>query len=87
MIFVINGLPKAYDIERNELEKDLENDTLDMTTLRLKLSTRFERLEEDEEVEDNGEEESAMTGHETPKWKGKKQFKGRCNNCGKFRHK
>ena len=38
---IIDGFPKAYDIERNKLEKDLESNTIYITTLRLKLSTRF----------------------------------------------
>ena len=49
MVQVINGLPKGYDIERNELEKELENGSLDITDIRLKLNTRFERLENEEE--------------------------------------
>ena len=39
MIQVIRGLTKAYDIERNKLEKDLENASLDIKVvlfLRLK---------------------------------------------------
>ena len=43
-----------------------------MTKLRLKLSTRFERLEDEEEHEDDNKEESAMTGQdEAPKWRTK----------------
>ena len=88
MISVINGLLKAYDIERNELEKDLENDTLDMTELRLKLATIFERIKDKEEHENDDKEESAMTRQDkAPTWKAKKKFKGRCYNCGKYGHK
>ena len=61
MVHVINGLPKAYDIERNELEKDLESLSLDITDIRLKLNTRFERLENEEENDNEKEDETAMT--------------------------
>mgnify|MGYP001364736441 FL=1 len=57
MMNVINGLPRTYDIERNDLEKELENGNLDITALRLKLSTRYERLEDEDETHENEEEE------------------------------
>ena len=86
MIFVMNVLPREYDIEKNKLEKDLEADTLDITNLRLKLTTRFDRLQdEDEDNNDkDDQEESEMSAYEGNK---KKQFKGRCNLYGEYGHK
>ena len=68
MMSIINRFPKSYDIERNKVEKDLESNTMNMTTLRLKLSTRFESLEDWEEDNYDDKEESAITGQdEAPK--------------------
>ena len=86
MMNVINGLPRTYDIERNDLEKELENGSLDITALRLKLSTRHERLEDEDETHESEEEESAMTAQGGPK-RFKKKYKGRCKKCGKYGHK
>ena len=78
---------RRRDIERNKLEKDLEAVSLDLTELRVKLNTRFECLEnEDEDKDEDGDkEEPAMAAQE--KSRGKKQFKGRCYKCGKWGYK
>ena len=42
----------------------------------------------DKEYVDDDKEESTMTGqYKAPKWKAKKQFKGRCYNCLKYEPK
>ena len=61
MVQVINGLPKAYDIERHELEKDFENGSLDITDIRFKLNTMFERLENEDDNDNEKEDETVMT--------------------------
>ena len=85
MIQVINGLPKAYDIETNKLETDLENGSIDITDIRLKLNTRYESLENEDEDDNEKEDETAMTIDGPRRFK--KQFKGWWNKCGKYGHR
>ena len=77
MIHVLNYLPRKYDIEKHDCEKELEAGKLDMTKLREALGSRF-AIEFDEEEDHQETEERALFA---------KQFKGQCNYCGKWGHK
>ena len=77
MIHVLNYLPRQYDIERHDCEKQLEAGTLTMTKLREALGSRY-AIEHDIEDEDEESQERALFA---------KQFKGKCNYCGKWGHK
>ena len=77
MIHVLNYLPRKYDIEKHDCEKELEAGKLDMTKLREALGSRF-AIEFDEEEDHQETEERALFA---------KQFKDQCNYCGKWGHK
>ena len=80
MIHTLNYLPRKYDIEKHYCEKKLEAGTLNMSDLRESLGSRYAIEFDNEEVEEDDEEgeEKALIA---------KQFKGKCNFCGKWGHK
>ena len=79
MIHVLNYLPREYDIERHDCEKELGASTLNMTKLREALGSRYaiEYDKDDENLDEDNQEKALFA----------KQFKGKCNYCGKWGHK
>jgi len=86
MVKVLNNLPSEYDVILDGLENRLTLDQSDPNTLtieniREKLNNRYERILGKIEAEEEKEEEKALVGYY------KRQYKGRCSNCGEYGHK
>ena len=79
IIHILSNLPEEYEVAVSELEEKLKNTSspLDMETVREKLNTRYQRITKHTE---DREEEKALAAF-------KKQYKGRCGNCGEYGHK
>ena len=79
IIHILSNLPEEYEVAVSELEEKLKNTyrPLSMETVREKLNSRFERITKNAEAK---EEEKALAAF-------KKQYKGRCSNCGEYGHK
>ena len=79
IIHILSNLPEEYEVAVSELEEKLKNTStpLSMETVREKLNSRFERITKNAEAK---EEEKALAAF-------KKQYKGRCSNCGEYGHK
>jgi hypothetical protein len=79
----MNNLTKDYEMQILKLEDKIGDDqnVLMIEDLRDELNLRFERMnaKDDSDSNDKDEEEKALFGGG--------QFKGRCNNCGKYGHK
>ena len=77
-----NNLTKDYEMQILKMEDKvgIAGNALTIEDLRDELNLRFERLNtRDDSDNDEDEEEKALFGGG--------QFKGRCNNCGKYGHK
>ena len=84
-VHILNSLTSEYRTDVKFLEKRLTDTKFTLTDIREDLSLTFERnrlysQEEDEENDDNDPQEEALIASGS-------QFKGRCNNCGKYGHK
>ena len=83
MVKILNNLPSEYDVILDGLENRLtvdasDSNALTIESIRDKLGNRFERIKANEE---KPEETGLYSGYY------KKQYKGRCSNCGEYGHK
>jgi hypothetical protein len=82
ILHVMNNLTKDYEMQILKMEDKIgdESNTLTIEDLRDELNLCFERLNtKDDSDNEEDEEEKALFGGG--------QFKGCCNNCGKYGHK
>lgn len=83
MINILNKLPKDYDNVVTMCEMDMESKSLTVKKIRTRLNAKFKKIKAQEEEEAEKKEEEALMS----KGGFKKQFKGRCKNCGRIGHK
>lgn len=84
MAHILNNLPKDYDAITDGMERDFNEDTLTLDTLREKLQSRYKRLNQIEYDEENDSSpEQALVAINNFK----RRFKGICWVCGKRGHR
>jgi hypothetical protein len=74
-IHIIGNLPMKYRTNMKNFEKEMDKKTLTLNYIKSKLKSAYEAFE-DEENGDKDEDVALIA-----------QFKGNCNNCGKYGHK
>ena len=84
IIHVLNNLPKCYESLIDNFEKELDKDELTVSDMRLRLSTKYERMRKREGTSKSEDHALVVT---TGNNRGGKKFSGRCSICGKKGHK
>jgi hypothetical protein len=80
MMHILNNLTLDYSMDISKLEDRIgaTSEPLEIEDMRDALSLTYERISERFHSNDSDDEETALAAG---------QFKGRCNKCGKYRHK
>ncbi len=80
MIHIINNIGPTYSNIADQMETDMDKGNLDINDVKNRLRAKYNRLNTFKIKEQKKPEESALLGYS-------KQYKGRCNKCGKWGHK
>ena len=88
IIHVLNHLPEEYDIFVDAIERDIDfkNKSYDYDEIKEMICSKYEKLMR-RSGKNNKEPDSALSVVNSGGKRFKKQFKGRCYNCGKIGHK
>ena len=88
IIHVLNHLPEEYDVffDTIEIDIDFKTKSYNYDNVKEMICLKYEKLMRCSD-RDNKEPESALNVVNRNEKRFKKQFKGRCYNCGKIGHK